>query len=69
MLVSVGIDAVLFYDLFLYLSNRTMITTYCRENPWLAFVILTVIASGVMGLAVHLMSPVGIFDAARGSTR
>ena len=53
-----GTVAILLYDWWLYLTDQTMITDYCRENPWLAWVLLTVIQLGVLGLAVHFMAQV-----------
>lgn len=55
-----GMLLVLLFDLFLALTGRTMITTYLRANPGYAWLVLAVIQFGMMGLAVHLMSPVKI---------
>lgn len=60
LLVTVGILVVLMYDYYLYCRGRTLITDYCRQHPWLAFLILCVVCSGTIGLAVHFMAPVPI---------
>lgn len=57
---SIGTLLVLLYDLWLYETGRTMITDYCRANPWAAYLILMECCAGLMGLAVHLMAPVKI---------
>jgi hypothetical protein len=57
---AVGILLVLAFDLYLYreYGNEGTITDYCRANPWLAWVLLTIIQFGVIGLAVHFMAQV-----------
>ena len=50
--------AVLVYDLHLYLTNQEMITTYCRNHPWAAWIILSLDSLGLFGLAIHFMRPV-----------
>ena len=48
------------YDLYLGLSGHMLITIYCRANPWAAWVLLSIIEFGVIGLAVHFMAIVKI---------
>jgi hypothetical protein len=59
-LTTAGTVLVLFYDLYLYLAGKEMITTFCRANPWLAWLILWIDGGGLVGLAVHFMAPVKI---------
>ena len=59
-LMSVIAIPVLIWDWWLGVSGHTMITTFCRAQPWCDFLILIGIMIGVMGLAVHLMAPVKI---------
>jgi hypothetical protein len=57
---TLGAVAILGYDYYLYRTGQVMITTYCRANPWAAYLILMALCGGVMGLAVHFMSIVDI---------
>ena len=57
---TLGIIAILGYDYYLYCTGQVMITTYCRANPWCAWLILTVLQFGILGLAIHFMAPVPI---------
>ena len=57
---TAGTVGVLLFDLWLYLTGRTMITEYSRANPWLAWILLTLVQFGVIGLAVHFMAQVKV---------
>ena len=59
-IVSLGTPPVLLYDYYLHDTGQTMITVFCRANPWCAFLILTLLLSGVAGLAMHLMGLVEV---------
>lgn len=56
-LTTLIITAVLGWDLHRYLTNQVTVTAYCRANPWLAWILLTLIEMGVVGLAIHFMTP------------
>ena len=58
--VSVVTIPVLLLDLWLAETGHTMMTDYCRAHPWAAYLVLMAVASGLIGLAVHLMAPVQI---------
>jgi len=57
---ALGTPPALLYDWWLHESGHTMITVFCRAHPWAAFLILTLLLSGVAGLAMHLMGPVEV---------
>lgn len=57
---TISMILILIFDAWLDANNFTTISQYCREQPWLAFLILSAIEIGVMGLAIHLMAFVPI---------
>lgn len=58
-IVTIGAVLILMGDwLALERQGLPTISDYSRANPWLAYVILVLIASGNAGLAVHFMSNV-----------
>ena len=61
--MSIIVNAALAWDLSLWINGQQLITTYCRQHPWAAWLILMGCMVGVMGLAVHLMADVKIKDA------
>ena len=59
LIMAGGTQAILAYDLSLELRGFTTISSYTRAHPWLAFVILSALGFGNVGLAVHFMSSCG----------
>lgn len=57
---TLSIIAIIVFDFYLFRSGRTMITEFCRANPWCAWLILVVLQIGMIGLAVHFMAPVAV---------
>jgi hypothetical protein len=59
-LTAVGTIVVLLLDWYWSATGRTTITSFCRANPWLAWLILWTDAGGLFGLAVHFMAVVAV---------
>lgn len=55
--ITVGTLLVLLGDAYLYLTYRETLTEFCRNNPWAAWLILMLLQAGVMGVAIHFLSP------------
>jgi hypothetical protein len=58
--IGFGTPPILLLDRWLDVERIGTITAYCRANPWAAYLVLMLLASGLFGLAMHFMNPVPV---------